>query len=205
MQENHPVRPLSEAIKEVAETRALPPVGCRLKDAEWRRYLDYCKQGNLFFTRGRSLLSRINHFYQRRLLGKAHELHADHVGVIGDARGAYESLVMRGPTRDRSLDRYLVGEGPELIIARLTGNYSDEDTKRAMLALIYYIQGTRGYDWISLATRGALQMNNRAICSELVQVYINEVFKRDEQFQTKYDRLVLPDEIYKHVMVLWHG
>lgn len=170
------------------------PKNCRLTLGAWDSYKTNCVRGRLFFTLGDSWLSWINRTYQRRFLGKSRlELTPSHVGIVGDERFAYESLVRRGPTRDFSIDRYTCGPSNRLIIADLDLPLSDIAITAGIQSMLRYMRERRHkYDWLSLLSLGHFQMNNALICSEMAQIYINEVYRATPGYQFPVDQLVLP-------------
>jgi hypothetical protein len=184
----------------------LKPKNCRLSDEQWKSYLAECKPGRIFFTAGNSLMSRINRWFQRKMLRRSvFELHVDHVGIIGSERGAYESLFKSGPTREFFVDRYTCGDR-QLIIAEWIPPFSNDEVDRGLDVLISYLRSNvRKYDWFSLLTFGRLQKNNAMICSEFVQMYIDEALRMRPTHKFIRDRLILPDELLNQVNIKFSG
>lgn len=186
----------------------LKPPDCRLTDAEWRTYREAAQRGRLFLTYGRSPFALFNRWWQGRRRGTKFGETPSHIGIVGSDRGAYESLLWRGPTRDFSLDRYLSRRGRcRLQIAEIAVGYDPKDMIRAFEALHHYMWRLpiRGYDWLSLLTYGTWQMNGRVICSELVQVYTNELLRHSSGYLLGVDELVLPVDWLRKVTVIWEG
>lgn len=179
--------------------------GSRLVSSQWAGYVAACQRGHLFFVMDNGAMGRVNRWYQARRLGQTPPPFApSHIGVIGTARGAYESLWRRGPTRDYSVDRYLHGNRA-LAIGKIRHAYGLADVDRALARLVRHIQTYQPhYDWLSLVTLGRVQANNSMICSELVTVYVNELLRSNTQWALiAGDAMVLPWQWLEHVEIVW--
>ncbi|MCE5230043.1 hypothetical protein LLG95_10660 [bacterium] len=198
---------LAGGVEFKASPIAAGGVGTLSRPIDHVAYASACRRGCLFFVENSGFWGRVNKHYQAHRLGcEVPEFAPTHVGVIGRARGAYESLMGRGPTRDRSVDRYLAG-ARRLAIGRVKGNYGDADVERAFNAITWHIQRyAPRYDWASLLTFGLVQSNNAMICSELVGVFVNELLRLDRKWRLMVpDRLVLPWEWLEFVDIEWMG
>lgn len=177
-----------------------------------RAFNEQATPGRLFFWRGTGLGSWVNRVYQGSMREEGAVHHWDHVGVIGDAQGAYESTLFAGPSRNRSLTRYLNCEG-ELMIGEVFHHgerLSREEIDSGLGALIRAIQevndkrcGLLTYDWLSLVSFGWVQMNNRMICSELVTLYLNNALRFRRGWNLRADVLTLPDDLAQLVTPVW--
>lgn len=197
-------------IREIDYIDRKPP-SCRFDDEKWARYLIACQQGNLFFTAGAGLFAKINFWYQSRVLKRSYKsVQVCHVGIVGDARGAYESHMWTGPSRNAGIDPYTIGNG-RLIIGRLKYAPGQPVIDRAFRALIWHIQKLqrtrfwKRYDLISLITGGALQRRDSDICSELVKVYVDEICRHDERYELRQDAFVLPAEWLDECFIIFDG
>lgn len=183
------------------------PRGCRLTPREWTRYLDACERGRLFFVYGEGLFARLNRWWQSRRLGGSWRTIPSHVGIVGAHRVAIESMPWRGPTRDFSVDRYLVGRGRMVMIGDVRCLHDGDDVERAHDALRIYMtrMPRRGYDYLSLLSYGRWQINGKTICSELAQVYVNDLCRRDTETLLGVDELILSGAWLARVTPIWRG
>lgn len=177
-----------------------------------RAFNEAAKPGSLFFWRSSGLASLLNRLYQTGMREEGAVHHWDHCGVIGDAQGAYESTLIAGPSRNRSLTRYLNCEG-ELMIGEVVHHgerLSKAEVDSGLGALIKAIQqvndnraGLLTYDWLSLVSLGWIQFNNRMICSELVTLYLNNALRFRRGWNLRADVLTLPDDLAQIVTPVW--
>ena len=187
------------------------PTDCRLTDCEWRTYREAAQRGNLFFNYGTGPFALFNRWWQTRRRATPFRQTPSHVGVVGANRGAYESVVGRGPTRDFSVDRYLLSTGGRLEIGEFTTGFDDRDVDRAFSALHHYMERLPRYwflpkyDYLSLLTYGAFQLNGAVICSEIVAYYSNELLRNSSGYMLSVDELVLPVDWLRKVTVIWEG
>ncbi len=171
-----------------------------------QNYLECCTKGTIFFLERHDLVGRINKRYQSwKFRRPIPEFAPTHVGIIGDARGAYESLFPNGPTRNLCVDRYLLPKYT-LKIGVFDYTYTVEDMERGMAAIIRYIQQHPHYDWLSLVPFLNLQESNSSICSSLISIYANEVLRHNDDWKLQTnENLVLPWEWLDHCQIIWES